>query len=299
MITLPPEDHLLKHEALIQLFPRLPEALEDMVVHGVITDLRTALWSAVGKGGSSFVTRVRQSDAESGWAIKTPKFLDQPVQTLQSFARERDYMGRVTCSPRQNTLVKQDHGYILMEYIEGHTFDDLREKFSCLPLAARAAIAQKTADNMLEVESAGLLHCDVKPGNLMLRDNNDTVILDFNSAVETAHAADVDKKIRGTQGYMAPERFRGVLSRAGEVYGLGKTFFTTLFSGTADMIEETTSLKQGTVNAAVDSVVTDIRWNDLLKEMLTPAPRKRISLSEVAQELSSMSAVYSTVGNQS
>lgn len=289
MVMRSAEDHLVKHEGFIQRFPGLSEALEDMVLHGVITDLRETLWSLVGKGGSSFVSSIRQSETEAGWAIKTPNNADQPMQTLQSFARERDYMQRVSCAPRQTSLVHQNHGYILMEYIEGRTFDDLRETLPHLPLTTRTTIAKKAADNMLDVEAAGLLHCDVKPGNLMLRDNGETVLLDFNAAVETKHVADGDRAIRGTKGYMAPERFKGVISSAGEVYGLGKTFFTTLFTGTVDMIEETTALQPEIVSGAVDSLVSDTCWNGLLKKMLAPDAHARISLLEVAEELLRMS----------
>jgi serine/threonine protein kinase len=285
----PTEDYLLLHADWLEDFPCLSDALEDMVLHGAIKDVQSALWTLVGKGGFAYVSRIRESKNEQGLAIKTPKYLTRP-KWQKEITWERECMQRVTCAPAVTTLVPQNHGYILMEHLDGQTLHDLHAVLPTYPLAVRTRIAADIAACMQQVEAADLLHCDITPGNVMLRKEGGIALMDFNLAVQKSSAA-TKCSPRGTTGYIAPERKLGILSSAGEVFGLAATLYRSFFGDTSETIAKAVNAgddAQNRLDEAVDGKVEDARWNALLKQMLKVRMDIRISLEEAAAELAAM-----------
>ncbi|GAA1894662.1 serine/threonine-protein kinase [Asanoa iriomotensis] len=108
--------------------------------------------------------------------------------------------------------------YLVMELVEGH---DLAERLDAgpLPWAAAAAIAAQVAAGLAAAHAAGVVHCDIKPGNVMLTPGG-VKILDFGIA---GLAGTPDGGLRyGTVGYCSPERLAGAdPTPAGDVYAVG------------------------------------------------------------------------------
>ena len=108
--------------------------------------------------------------------------------------------------------------YLVMELVEG---TDLAERLEAgpLPWPAAAAIAAQVAAGLAAAHAAGVVHCDVKPGNVMLTQGG-VKILDFGIA---GLAGRPDGGLRyGTVGYCPPERLAGAdPTPAGDVYSLG------------------------------------------------------------------------------
>ncbi|GIF66460.1 hypothetical protein Ais01nite_44950 [Asanoa ishikariensis] len=115
--------------------------------------------------------------------------------------------------------------YLVMELVEGH---DLAERLEAgpLPWPAAAAIAAQVAAGLAAAHAARVVHCDIKPGNVMLTQGG-VKILDFGIAGLAGSSDDGERY--GTVGYCSPERLAGAApTAAGDVYSLGVLLAETL-----------------------------------------------------------------------
>ena len=90
-----------------------------------------------------------------------------------------------------------------------------------LPLDTIVSYVKQIAEALDYVHRRGIIHCDIKPSNILL-DADDTVLVsDFGVAVSTNRYAPIPRIFGGTATYMAPEQYRGRPSPASDQYSLG------------------------------------------------------------------------------
>ncbi len=122
--------------------------------------------------------------------------------------------------------------YIVMEYVDGHT---LRELMS----SGRRLLPERSLEIMSGVLSAldyshahGIIHRDIKPGNVMLNRNGDVKVMDFGIARAVADAQATmtqGNAVMGTAQYLSPEQARGELVDArSDLYSAGCLFYELL-----------------------------------------------------------------------
>lgn len=137
------------------------------------------------------------------------KVLD-PSVTWLSWARE----ARAAAAVRhENVVAVYDAGdsdvgpFVVMELIEGET---LAARLARRPLAEHEArrIGDALLAGLAAVHDRGLVHRDVKPGNIMLTDRGRVVLMDFGTA-RAAASETTEAAVVGTPGYIAPERAAG------------------------------------------------------------------------------------------
>lgn len=123
--------------------------------------------------------------------------------------------------------------YFVMPVVRGETLDAQLRRATGSPDAAAvrryAAMFEKVARALHHAHEAGLVHRDVKPGNLMIQPDGEPIVLDFGLAQD---GADTDPRLTrtgehpGTPAYMAPEQVAGGLAdRRTDVYALGIALF--------------------------------------------------------------------------
>lgn len=114
--------------------------------------------------------------------------------------------------------------YIVMELVRGHTLRSHLADFAADPDRTLDAVAQVAAA-MAEAHASGLIHGDLKPGNLMLEPGGAVRILDFGLSRHIdplATQSGTPEDPRGTIAYMAPERLTGRAPNQGtDIYALG------------------------------------------------------------------------------
>jgi len=109
--------------------------------------------------------------------------------------------------------------FIAMQYVEGQPLDE-RLRQGSIPLGETLAIAAQVADALAEAHARGVLHRDIKPGNIMINARGDAKVMDFGLAklaepddagdgAETASLLSARGDIIGTAPYMSPEQARG------------------------------------------------------------------------------------------
>src|SRR5438874_5492700 len=122
-----------------------------------------------------------------------------------------------------------------MKFIEGGQLDEIVRR-EPMPIRQRAELIAKVARTVHYAHEHGILHRDIKPGNILLDTNGEPHLTDFGLARLTETESDVTRtaEVLGTPSYMAPEQARGNnpaaagLTSATDVYGLGAVLYHLL-----------------------------------------------------------------------
>jgi serine/threonine-protein kinase len=126
--------------------------------------------------------------------------------------------------------------YLVMDYIMGDTLSvflaGLQGTYEVIPLDLSYTIARQLCHALSAVHAAGIIHRDVKPGNVMIAAGPRAILMDFSLARDTYSAYSGNHMV-GTPDYVAPEQIRGrVLSgkdgQRSDIYSLGVTLFEAL-----------------------------------------------------------------------
>lgn len=257
----------------------------------------------VGRGGVGIVYRAHDRMSAQQVALKVIALPGVDAGEEARFQRE----GRVLAGLSHPGIVRvvafgqleEGQPYIAMEWLEGEDLAQ-RQKRSPLPLVQCVQIAADVADALAAAHSAGIVHRDVKPSNVILVGSApgkpgpyDVKLVDF--GVAAAEDAKVTRTgaIIGTPAYMAPEQARGdgeVHARA-DLYGLGATLFE-LIAGRPPHVGPTPiailARLVTTPAPRLSEVLVDApqRLDDLMAQLLATSPSDRPETArDVAREL--------------
>ncbi len=153
-------------------------------------------------------------------------------QSFERFLQEYEIAERI----RHPNIVRlyelgiaDDHAYLAMEYFPR---GDLRRRMkSGLAPAEALNYSAQIADVLSAIHEAGILHRDLKPGNVMLRSEEQLALIDFGLAKQAAMQLDLTDKglIFGTPHYMSPEQGHGqALDARSDLYSLGIVLYEML-----------------------------------------------------------------------
>lgn len=209
--------------------PCLPSSADALIGHQFQQYRVTAL---LGRGGMGVVYKARDVRLERDVAFKVLPAGELGDQTRRlRFLREARAASALS-HPNIVTIHEIDSAdgvdFIVMELVKGSTLHDVIPPSGLgLPLVTR--YATQLLEGMAAAHRAGLVHRDLKPGNLMIRDDGVLKILDFGLA--TLRAGDDDDTVArltatgnvvGTVAYMSPEQARGeVVGPPSDVFSIG------------------------------------------------------------------------------
>ncbi len=128
-----------------------------------------------------------------------------------------------------NDAVPPDPAYLVMEYVDGPSLAGLLHD-GPLDAARTMDIVAQAARGLAAAHRAGMIHRDVKPGNLLVRQDGLVKVSDFGIArAEAATPVTRTGQLPGTPGYMAPERSAGAgATQASDLYSLGVVAYQCL-----------------------------------------------------------------------
>ncbi|MCU0863129.1 MAG: serine/threonine protein kinase [Planctomycetes bacterium] len=198
----------------------------------------------VGKGSMGIVFEARVLATGQRIALKVlPPSLTLTERALARFLREGRIMARVRHPDIVGFVDQGSRGrlhWFAMDFVDGVTLEE-RLRVGPLPVQKACAIAAKVGRALQFAHDHGVVHRDIKPGNIMLRDTADPggepriAITDFGLARETGTGSMTDSgAIVGTPMFMAPEVVLGGTGEAGtlaDVYSLGASLYA-LVTGT-------------------------------------------------------------------
>jgi serine/threonine protein kinase len=163
---------------------------------------------------------------------------EEARKRLRSEARAAARLTHPNVAAVYDVVEANDAVHVVMEYVAGETLARrVREK--PLPVDEALDVGIQLADALAEAHSAGVIHRDLKPNNVMLTPDGRAKVLDFGLARMSATVGDWDAsspgepldegQIVGTPAYMAPELFAGQPADArSDIYSLGVTLFEAL-----------------------------------------------------------------------
>jgi predicted Ser/Thr protein kinase len=134
----------------------------------------------------------------------------------------------------------EDQHYIVMEYVEGDTLADVLRREGRLPPERATAIAADVATALEGAHEKGLVHRDVKPGNVMIDREGRVKVMDFGIARAAADDTLTQTGIvLGTASYLSPEQAQGLpVDARSDIYSLGCVLYEML-AGRAPFVADT------------------------------------------------------------
>ena len=194
------------------------------------------LLEEIGRGGQGVVFRARQKSLNRNVALKviglgqwaTPAHLKRfRLEAEAAASLDHPYI-----VPIYEVGEQDGQCYFSMKFIEGGQLDEV-VKHTPISIRQAAELMAKVARTVHYAHEHGILHRDIKPGNILLDAKGETHLTDFGLArlVESESTVTRTLEVLGTPSYMAPEQAAGdnaKLTRATDVYGLGAVLYQLL-----------------------------------------------------------------------
>jgi eukaryotic-like serine/threonine-protein kinase len=254
----------------------------------------------LGHGGMAAVYRARDGELDRPVAIKVlaehlggnPAFRDR-------FLREARLAARLS---HPNVVQVFDAGeeggrpFIVMEYVEGESLADALERERRLDPAHVVDLALQVCGGLEHAHAAGLVHRDIKPGNLLVRADGVVKVADFGiaRAAETTKLTQIGS-VLGTAAYLSPEQAAGEeVTAATDIYSLGCVLYEALTGRTPYVFQNLAELaaKHEEPIAPVRELASDVpeALEAAVMRCLARNPAYRpASAAELARELAAAS----------
>jgi serine/threonine protein kinase len=266
---------------------------------------RYALDEVIGRGGMGEVWRA--TDQMLAGRVVAVKLLDGPPSppgndgTAGQFYRE-GWMAAQLNHPSIATIFDAGEDdrrpFLVFEFIEGTDLRArLRQEDGGLAVSEVVDIGAQAAGALAHAHEAKVIHCDIKPANIMVDEHGQVKVCDFGIAI----AADASGLTRsgilvGTPRYMSPERFMEQRpDGAADVYGLGATLFELLTGHLLNTADGPYAVAYHAIHQPPPDPAAQRRGcprelADLILAMLRKEPSQRPSAAQVASELARLRA---------
>ena len=198
---------------------------------GQIIKERYEIVEILGEGGMAFVYKARDKQLQRNVAIKTlkPNYVNQE-KFVDRFRRE----AQTAANLNHPNIVQifdwgiEDEPYFVMEYIEGNTLTSIISGNRTVGLNDILYIGSQVANGLKEAHKRGLVHRDIKPGNIMITPDGKVKVTDFGIVSLQNEESDITKTgaVLGTASYISPEQAQGKpVSFESDLYSLGTVLY--------------------------------------------------------------------------
>ena len=201
-----------------------------MKIGQIIKD-RYEILEVLGEGGMAFVYKAMDTQLERFVAIKTlkPNYVNQET-FVERFRRE----AKTAANLNHPNIVQifdwgiEEEPFFVMEYIEGNTLTSIIAKNRTISLGDVLFIGAQVASGLQAAHQKGLVHRDIKPGNIMITPDGKVKVTDFGIVSLQNEESDITKtgSILGTASYISPEQAQGKpVSIESDLYSLGTVLY--------------------------------------------------------------------------
>lgn len=266
---------------------------------------RYRLTSRIGGGGMGTVWLARDQLLDREVAVKqvlsTEGLSDESADNIRKRAMRE---GRIAAKlSHRNAIAMHDvaldrgEPWLVMEYLPSHSVAQILGSSGTLGVAESAKIGAQVADAMAEAHAAGIVHRDIKPGNILIAGTGRAAglvkITDFGiSRAKDDVALTQTGVITGTPAYFAPEVARGAEpSEASDVYSLGATVYTMVEGEPPFGVDDNPlALLHKVARAQINPMTKAGPLEPVILKMLEPSPTKRIDMAQARDALAQVAA---------
>ena len=242
----------------------------------------------LGRGGMGVVYKGYEPSLNRYVAIKVlSESLAHDASVKERFLREARSMAALNDAHIiQIYFIGDDEGqtYFVMEFVDGESLGSVLKRQTKLSPEQAAKIVYQTAQGLATAHDKGVIHRDIKPGNLMLSGRGNVKIADFGIALSTQ---DFSKKLTstgefvGTPGYLSPEVCLGKpVDQRSDIFSLGIVLFECLAGRMPFTDESPLGLMLEVVKAEIPDVISlnsevDPELSRILSKMIAKDPAER------------------------
>jgi tRNA A-37 threonylcarbamoyl transferase component Bud32 len=249
----------------------------------------------IGQGASSLVFRARHRAFDLDVVVKV---LIEGADASQGHrfltVNEAQLLARLNHPNVVRVFDFDDRGrypYVVMEYVDGGSLSSLMTNGPVPAETVLPIFLQVSEALAYAYRSAGLVHCDLKPDNILLTSQQEAKLADFGLAhavrltvAQKAARAHMPSGVSGTPAYIAPEQVTDGLdgtNHRSDIYSLGATFYHALtgrppFEDPDPLVQMTRRLTVDAVPPHLVNPAIDRRLSDLVMQMLVRDPVHRI-----------------------
>lgn len=236
---------------------------------------------------------------------------DVAVKVLRpEFAGNAEFLTRLRTEARNAASLSHSHiaqlydygeqdglGFLVMELVDGEPMSDLLERSPVLPLDRLLAILAQTARALHAAHVSGVVHRDVKPGNILLERTGSVKITDFGVSLAANQVPmTATGMVMGTAQYLSPEQAVGrAATPSSDVYALGIIAYEALVGRRPFTGKTPVDIAVAHVNEEVPPLPSSVppALGDLVTRMLAKDPSERPrSAAQLAKALDDLAAEY-------
>ncbi len=280
------------------------DRIEKQFVHGALIGGVYKVLDFIGEGGMGLVYRVEHTLMHKEMALKVLKTEHLSAAEWLRFRKEAqaiarlDHINVIKICDMNQTL--DGRPYYTMDLLVGQSLDNFLKQNERLPIEIALPIFRQECAGLAYAHERGVIHRDIKPGNIMLLKGNSVKIVDFGLAKlvddggQTIQGLTNPGEIFGSPLYMSPEQcLGGKVDARSDIYSLGVTMYQAL-TGRPPLLGrsavETTMLHQLEKAPSLHDKAADLDFPQPLElmvaKMLAKSPEDRYSsLAEVAAGL--------------
>ena len=251
----------------------------------------------LGAGAQGTVYLARDPHLNRRVAIKTPVVGGKPgehrrrLDTLLAEARMVSQLSHPNVVPLFDAGEESELPFLVFEFVEGTVLSRLIKQEHRLSPTRAVAIAVDLLAALGYAHSKGVMHRDIKPGNIMLTADGSARVMDFGIAQHVADSApDAPDGLRGTPCYLAPEYVNsGQYTPKCDLYSAGVVLYEMLTGQTAVEGRNVFEILHKAANEPITppsklNPEVDERLDDLVFKALSPEPGRRFETAEAMHE---------------
>ncbi|SIR79816.1 Serine/threonine protein kinase [Williamsia sterculiae] len=272
---------------------------------GFLVAGRYRLRSKVGGGGMGAVWLAHDQLLDREVAVKQVVSTEGMTHTTADETRQRAMregriaarLGHRNAIAMHDVAVEDGEPWLVMEYLPSRSVAQILHAAGTLPAEQVAQIGAQVADAMAEAHDEGIVHRDIKPGNILIANSGRSAglvkITDFGiSRVDDEVQVTQSGVITGTPAYFAPEVARGTdPSAASDVYSLGATLYTMVEGQPPFGVDENSLvLLDRVARGVINPPICAGALAPILLRMLEPSPANRPTMAEARDTLARLAA---------
>ncbi|MEL6988565.1 MAG: serine/threonine-protein kinase, partial [Bacteroidota bacterium] len=242
----------------------------------------------LGSGGMGTVYKAKDLKLNRNVAVKMlHPHITNKSNAYKRFKNEAQISAQIN-HPNVTTLydfiAEQGRSYIIMEYVNGKTIEDLLKQKGKFNETECISIAIQMLKGLGEAHRLNILHRDLKPGNIMINQNGFTKLMDFGIArIDNTTRLTAQNKVIGTAEYIAPEIYQGKApSKVSDLYAIGVILYEMITGKTLFKADSEATLIYKVVNGKPDFDFDGVNTGlaQVIKKLIQKNPKKRFRSAE-------------------